>query len=157
MRALSISPNNEFSIKKSGLIIGDTLYARAYLVYFDDINGITILYSPIYTHTKEIVYDTYYITYELNGGTLVGGKTQFNINDLPYTLPIPIKDGYVFAGWHLSNDFSGNPITQITEAKNITIYARWIEVPQVQQYNIIYNLNGGTWGFNNKEELIQAF
>ena len=44
-----------------------------------------------------------------------------------HTLPIPIKDGYVFAGWHLSNTL-GNPITQITEAKNITIYARWIEV-----------------------------
>ena len=35
------------------------------------------------------------------------------------------KEGYTFAGWYLTSDFSGNAVTQITEANNVTVYAKW--------------------------------
>ena len=39
-----------------------------------------------------------------------------------------IRDGYVFAGWYLSSDFSGKPITTIdsTETKDLTLYAKFV-------------------------------
>ncbi|HPT88955.1 MAG TPA: InlB B-repeat-containing protein, partial [Bacilli bacterium] len=68
----------------------------------------------------------YTITYELDGGTLTNEVTSFTKKDLPVTLPTPTRDGYVFLGWYLDSEFSGEPVTKITEAKNITVYAKWI-------------------------------
>src|SRR5690606_38999557 len=82
----------------------------------------------------------YTITYELNGGTLESPKTKFTASELPLTLPTPTKEDYTFAGWYLTSDFSGNPVTQLTEAKNVTLYAKWEAI----QYTITYELNGGT-------------
>lgn len=68
----------------------------------------------------------YTITYELDGGTLTNEVTSFTKKDLPVTLPTPTRDGYVFLGWYLDSEFSGEPVTKITEAKNVTVYAKWI-------------------------------
>ena len=44
--------------------------------------------------------------------------------------PIPnasYKSGYDFAGWYLTSDFSGSPITfPYTFTHNTTLYAKWI-------------------------------
>lgn len=68
------------------------------------------------------------ITYELDGGKLESAITKFTKEDLPITLPEPTKDGYQFLGWYLDEDFSGEQITQVTEAKNIKVYAKWEEI-----------------------------
>ena len=89
---------------------------------------------------------TYSITYETNGGTLAAGKSnpEVYINDGALTYPTDseiTRSGYKFAGWYLNSDFSGE--RQYTKAagvkENITLYAKWL-----QQYTIIYNLNGGS-------------
>ncbi len=97
-----------------------------------DANNVTVYAKWIETE--------YTITYELNGGTLESPKTKFTISELPLTLPTPTKEDYTFAGWYLTSDFSGNPVTQLTEAKNVTLYAKWEAI----QYTITYELNGGT-------------
>ena len=77
-----------------------------------------------------IVYPTYSITYNLNGGTNPvdpAPKTSYTQFDEDYTLPIPTKDGFVFAGWYEASDFSGLPISLI-ETNSIgdkSFYAKW--------------------------------
>ena len=97
----------------------------------------------VYKEVKvTVVAREYTITYKLNGGTLTNALEKFTEDQLPLTLPTPTREGYVFAGWYLTSDFSGNAVTQITEAKNITVYAKWAE--PVVEYTITYELNGGT-------------
>ena len=48
----------------------------------------------------------YTITYELNGGTLENLKVKFTEDELPITLPIPTRNGYIFEGWYLDSQFT---------------------------------------------------
>ena len=96
---------------------------------------------------------TYSITYETNGGTLAAGKSnpEAYINDSELTYPTEseiTRSGYKFAGWYPNSDFSGE--RQYSKAagvkENIILYAKWL-----QQYTIIYNLNGGTMDHDSTE------
>ena len=75
----------------------------------------------------EIMY--YSITYNTDGGTMPNSYMEtFTIeSNLPYTLPVPIKQGYNFAGWYETADFSGQPITEIPKnsLRNYTLYAKY--------------------------------
>lgn len=42
---------------------------------------------------------SYPITYELNGGTMSGEKTSYNVETEDFTLPMPTRSGYTFTGW----------------------------------------------------------
>ena len=71
---------------------------------------------------------TYGITYELNGGTINSG----NVTDYTYgqgaTLPTDVtKAGYTFKGWYEDKNFTGSPVTAIsdTETGEKTFYAKW--------------------------------
>ena len=80
------------------------------------------------------------ITYELDGGTNdEENPDTFTLNDLPVTLKDPVKEGYEFLGWYTKADFSGDPITKIEAAGDITIYAKW----ELIDYDITYELDGG--------------
>ena len=68
----------------------------------------------------------YYITYNLIGGTNSPDNVGvFYEKDLNVTLYAPTKDGYTFGGWYTDKDFT-NAITEITEAKTYTLYAKWL-------------------------------
>ena len=73
----------------------------------------------------------YSITYHTDGGTLPDNysETYTVLSDFPYTLPIPIKQGFNFAGWYKTADFSGEPITEIPEnsLRNYTLYAKYTD------------------------------
>ena len=71
--------------------------------------------------------ETYTIAYEKNGGTEDGIlASTFTKNDLPLSLnSLSDKDGQVFAGWYKESDFSGEPVLSITDAKSITLYAKY--------------------------------
>src|SRR5690606_31796370 len=84
---------------------------------------------------------TFTITYNLNGGINSSqNPTTFTEDDLPITLGTPNRVEYEFKGWYLTSNFAGNPVTQITEAEDIVLYAKWEEV----KYQITYELDGGT-------------
>ncbi len=58
-------------------------------------------------------------------------------------LPVPVKDGFKFAGWNTSDDGSGDRITnasKVTIYEDITLYAMWTPY----SYTIKYNANGGS-------------
>ncbi len=83
-----------------------------------------------------IVYPTYTITYNLNGGTNPvdpAPKTSYTRFDEDYTLPAPTKDGFVFAGWYETSDFSGLP-TVVLGAGSVgdkEYWAKWGETVTV--------------------------
>ncbi len=79
--------------------------------------------------------DEYTINYNLNGGSLSGEKTSYNVDDNDLTLPIPAKNGYTFNGW---TDDAGNKVTTIPSGStgNKTFNANWT----LNTYTITYNL-----------------
>ncbi len=83
---------------------------------------------------------TYHVTLNTNGGVLEETTYEFNIlNDID--LPTPIKEGnYIFKGWYLNNDYSGDEIKIVSakEFSDITLYAKWIQI-----FEIEYDLDGG--------------
>jgi len=83
----------------------------------------------------------YRINYVLNGGNLPPGFWDYYTQGVTFTLPIPLRAGYVFGGWYNNVNFFGSAITTIpaTSTGDKTYYAKWIP-----QYSITYTLNGGT-------------
>lgn len=98
----------------------------------------------------------YSINYHLDGGELLDSLHKFTASDLPYIIPIPIKAGFKFLGWYLDDSFTTKNELLI-EAKDYALYAQFKEIKVPDENKIIYHLNGGTWGFNSKEELATSF
>ena len=77
-----------------------------------------------------IVYPTYTITYNLDGGTNPvdpAPKTSYTQFDEDYTLPVPTKADAIFAGWYEASDFSGVPAV-ILESGSVgdkQYWAKW--------------------------------
>ena len=79
--------------------------------------------------------DTYTITYNLDGGTLTGETTTYNVDDADITLPTPTKSGYTFKGW---TDEAGNSVTSIPTGSTgpKAFNANW----EIITYEISYTL-----------------
>ena len=71
---------------------------------------------------------TYSITYELDSGQNdEENPATFTVEDLPLTIHAAIKTEYLFMGWYITEDFSGEPVTVLSEVGNITLYAKFLE------------------------------
>jgi len=85
---------------------------------------------------------TYTIAYELNGGSSSSTLTSsYNIATSSFSLGIPKKDGYDFAGWFEDSEFKGTKVEQIDKGSygNKKFYAKW--TPTI--YTITYVLDEG--------------
>lgn len=88
---------------------------------------------------KIVGFTEYSITYNLNGGTnSTQNISSFTKIDVPIKLYDPTKENADFLGWYATSDFSGEKVTEITTASNVTLYARWD-----LKMTITYVLNGG--------------
>ena len=72
----------------------------------------------------------YSITYELNGGTNAEENlryTEYTILSETIALADPTREGYTFAGWYQTKEYSGAKITEIEQGSvgNLTLYAKW--------------------------------
>lgn len=96
--------------------------------------------------------ESYTIQYNLNGGTLSNPKTSYNIEET-FTLPIPTRTGYDFAGW--TGTGVSTPTTNLTitnSTGNKTFTANWkakkysVDINSIIQ-NVSYasGLNGFTF------------
>lgn len=81
--------------------------------------------------TAKWVPDTYTVNLNKNGGTIVSGKdlTSYTYGEgatLPTKYDIK-RVGYAFEGWYTKADFSGSPVTEIsnTDMGEKTFYAKW--------------------------------
>ena len=88
----------------------------------------------------------YRIEYELDGGAFEGEYLGEYTCENAYTLPIPKKDSYTFAGWYDNAECEGEPIVVIAKGStgDKKYWAEWDE----QGYSITYHLDGGVNGDN---------
>ena len=63
--------------------------------------------------------------------------------DATYTLPTPVKDGYVFVGWYDNPEGTGSALTSISAGWKGTLYAIWREGDPA---DVTWVLNGGNVG-----------
>ena len=96
-----------------------------------------------YTYTR--VKPTGTVNYVLNDGTLGAHETKINIG-VAYTLPVPTREGYFFAGWYLtaepeSVEEARTDATIALGQTEITVYAIW-----TKPVKVVYNglVDGGT-------------
>lgn len=96
-----------------------------------------------YTYTR--VKPTGTVNYVLNDGTLGAHETKINIG-VAYTLPVPTREGYFFAGWYLtaapsSVEEAHTDATIALGQTEITVYAIW-----TKPVKVVYNglVDGGT-------------
>lgn len=89
----------------------------------------------------------YNITYKDGSNNIVtSNPTSYTYEDNITLLNDVSKLGYCFKGWYENSSFTGDKITQISNnTGNLTLYAKF----EYAQYNITYNLNGGTNSGNN--------
>ena len=70
----------------------------------------------------------YTITYNLDGGELVGEyPTTYNVTSSTITLANATKTGYTFGGWYDNSGLTGTAVTQIATGStgNKTFWAKW--------------------------------
>ena len=51
----------------------------------------------------------------------------FTVENLPLTIHAAIKTEYLFMGWYITEDFSGEQVTELSEVGNTTLYAKYLE------------------------------
>lgn len=84
----------------------------------------------------------YSISYNLDGGTIKGAPTSYNIETPTFTIPQPTRSGYTFEGW-TGTGLSGltkNVSVSKGSTGNRTYTAHW----KVITYSITYDLQGGS-------------
>lgn len=92
--------------------------------------------------------NTYYITYEVNGGLNHPSNVyEFKVNTPTITFLSATRTGYTFGGWYSDSGFT-TQVTQIAlgSVNNRTLYAKW----NLNTYTITYTLNGGINDPSNK-------
>lgn len=100
------------------------------------------------SYTAKWQANDYTVTMDENGGKELAEDSKPVTYDSSYTLTVPEKDGYDFAGWYTGNygtgtqltDSSGNSVTAWNIADHTTVYAKW----NVITYSLTFHLNGGT-------------
>ena len=104
----------------------------------------TDLWSPTLYAQWTIV--NYTIGYTLNGGSVSGNPTSYNVETATFTLNNPTRTGYTFKGWTGSNGTTPQTTVQIAKGStgNKTYTANWTAV----NYTISYTLNGGSVSTN---------
>ena len=97
--------------------------------------------------------NTLTVTFEENGGSAVTEITGLSYNATITAPAAPTKTGYAFAGWYKEAactnpwNFGSDKVTA-----SITLYAKWTPV----EYDITYNLNGGTVSGNPETYTVES-
>ncbi|SFH99059.1 Listeria/Bacterioides repeat-containing protein [Pseudobutyrivibrio sp. OR37] len=84
--------------------------------------------------------NTYNVTFDSNGGSVTTTTKSFTSGSGIYDLPTPTKEGYIFDGWY-TEESGGTEVKagdKYTYAKDITLYAHWLEKPAVEVKVTVY-------------------
>lgn len=81
--------------------------------------------TEIFAHWAE---SSYPLSFQLNGGKAENLPNSYAFGQT-LTLPVPAREGFLFAGWYLDSGFAGDPVTEITPTDTgaKTFYAKWTE------------------------------
>ncbi len=109
------------------------------------------------TDTPDAQKKEFTITFDTQGGSEV--KPITIAEGATITLPRnPTKEGYIFDGWYLSDEFIEAFNATQTISSNITVYAKWIEdngqeePPVEKTYSITFMVDGATYNTLNISE-----
>ncbi len=109
--------------------------------------------KPSATCTVTVKEAEYTVTLNLNEGTIADGKNVTGyVRGTGAALPTAAditREGYLFKGWYEDANFSGSPVTAIsdTDTGDKTFYAKWAEAYTVTAYG----LYGGDMGITPGE------
>ena len=84
--------------------------------------------TTIYAHWQKQTAQEYTVTFDANGGTINSGVITSYTYGVGATLPTDVtREGYTFAGWYASADFSGDAVKAISaeDTGNKTYWAKW--------------------------------
>ena len=84
--------------------------------------------TTIYAHWQKQTAQEYNVTFNANGGTINSGVITSYTYGVGATLPTDVtREGYTFAGWYASADFSGDAVKVISaeDTGNKTYWAKW--------------------------------
>lgn len=90
--------------------------------------------------------ESYVITYDSKGGSEVK-PTKPDAGIFMVTRRVPVKDGFVFAGWSTDEDVSGIDYIagdKISAIENITLYAVYVKKDVAEKYVLSYDTQGGS-------------
>ena len=84
----------------------------------------------------------YNISYNLNGGSVTGNPTSYDVTTQDFTLRNPTKTGYTFTGWTGSNGTTPQTTVVIRKGTtgNLSYTANW----KATNYTSSFDANGGT-------------
>ena len=101
--------------------------------------------TKLYAHWNLVNYS---ISYTLNGGSVTGNPTSYNVTTNTFTLKNPTRTGYTFAGWTGSNGTTKQTTVQIAKGStgDKSYTANWT----ANQYTITLDPQGGTGGDASK-------
>ena len=91
------------------------------------------------------------VTFDNNDGTSQQQIVELNNGEYLDAPTNPTRTGYLFKGWYLEEDFSGSPLSTITENfdSDIKLYAKWVERTLENATIAIYGDSISTFaGFN---------
>ncbi len=79
-----------------------------------------------------VTVNSYTVTFDSQGGTVIDPITNIG-KGATITLPEePEKEGYIFGGWYTKPNGEGERFTNQTKIDgNITVYAKWSEIPKL--------------------------
>ncbi len=138
------------------LLLNDPQLLRAYElesrngIIYEQLDG-SVTINPFLDldSTEEI-----HLAYALNGGTDAKNPLTIAREELPYTLDIPERTGYNFAGWYTDSAYM-NKITEINSrnAGNMVLFAKWTKEID-NHYNVeMYSYQSNGVGNSNHKEL----
>lgn len=95
--------------------------------------------ATVYAFWRQV---TFSIGYNPNGGVMPqDSRTEYNVDDKTFKLPVPERSGYVFLGWYTTKTFkAGTELSKVAKgsAQDLKLYAKW-----VKGYRAQVNAKGG--------------
>ncbi len=115
--------------------------------YADDLRNFIVNRQVIYLSQLEALANRLYtVEYDANGGT---GAPETQVkrgsNALTLSTVVPVREGYTFKGWALTNNASSALYLSggsYTSNASVKLYAVWEKIPEF--FTVEYNANGGT-------------
>ena len=88
--------------------------------------------TPVTTQGNHTLYanwmvNSYTVTFDAQGGSVSPGSKTVTYDTLYGTLPVPVRYGFVFAGWFTSGGVQVTANTPVTITANQTLLAKWAE------------------------------
>ena len=118
---------------------GNQVGTTEHTIYVRDALGNAGLYKLTVGNTDST---NYKITYNLDGGSMSGQPTSYNVESSTFTLPTPTKTGHIFTGWTGSNGTTPQKTVAVNKGTrgNLSYMANWAPV----SWTVKYDANGGT-------------